>query len=284
MGLNKELVGKEYEAQEYTIAEGEGKLYAIGYNEDLPLFTGTTDVIAPSMIGVKYTGASIAQAFFDPDLNVNVGKLVHGEQDMKFLATVKPGDKITTVGRISVIEEKSSGEIFVMETKAKNQNGEPVLENSSTFFIRGKKSDTPPPEKKEAPEEAAPPARDILFTQDMVVKENQTNIYAEGSGDYNPIHIDDDFAKKVGLPGIILQGLCSMAFCYKAVQDNLCGKDPLKIKRLQVRFAKPVLPKDTLTTSAWLIEEKDGIKYVGLEMVSQRGDVVIKNAVAEIAV
>ncbi len=288
MQLNKDLVGKEYEAQEYTIAEGEGKLYAIGYNEDLPLFTddsGATDIIAPPMIGVKYTGSSIALSFFDPDLNVDVGKLVHGEQDMKFLATIKPGDVITTTGRIALIEEKTSGEIFVVETKAKNQNGEPVLDCSSTFFIRGKKSDAPPAEKKEAPKEekAPPPKKDMVFKQDMVVKENQTNIYAEGSGDYNPIHIDDEFAKKVGLPGIILQGLCSMAFCFKAVQDNLCNKDPLKIKRLLVRFAKPVLPQDTLTTSAWLEEEKDGVKIIGLEMVSQRGDVVITNARAEIA-
>ena len=115
----------------------------------------------------------------------------------------------------------------------------------------------------------------------MRVKKDQTYIYAEGSGDYNPIHVDPEFATKVGLPGIILQGLCSMAFCYKAVQDNVCGKDPLKIKRLCVRFAKPVLPEDTLTTSAWVEEKKDNITVIGLEMVNQREEIVIKNALAE---
>jgi len=116
-----------------------------------------------------------------------------------------------------------------------------------------------------------------------VVKEDQTYIYAEGSGDHNPIHVDPEFAVKVGLPGIILQGLCFMAFCYKAVQDNFCGKDPLKIKRLCVRFAKPVLPKDTVTTSAWITEKKDDVTVLGLEMVNQRGEIVIKNALAETA-
>jgi acyl dehydratase len=118
----------------------------------------------------------------------------------------------------------------------------------------------------------------------MKVKENQTYIYAEGSGDHNPIHVDPEFAKKVGLPGIILQGLCTMAFCFKAIQDRACSKNPLKVRRLRVRFAKPVLPLDTVTTRAWLREKKpEGATVYGFDAVNQRGEVVIKNGLAEVA-
>ena len=280
MGLNKDLIGKEYPPQEHEITVEESKKYAFGYNEELPLFTDESTpggIVAPPMFAVKYAGTTIAQAFFDPELNADLGRLVHGEQDMEFMAPARPGDNITSVLKIVAIDQKSTGEIFTTETNSKNQDGIVVVRTSSTFFIRGKKSGGSP---KNNPEE--PPKRDYIFNQSMGVKEDQTYIYAEGSGDHNPIHVDPDFAVKVGLPGIILQGLCTMAFCFKAVQDNYAGKDPLRIRRLKVRFAKPVLPLDTVTTKGWVRKKKEGATVLGLEAENQRGDIVIKNGLAEV--
>jgi len=274
-------VGKAYPPQEYKITADESKKYALGYNEDLPLFLDESrpgGIIAPPMFAVKYAGTSIANAFFDTEFNVDFSRLVHGEQAFEFLLPVKPGDTIETVLKIASVEEKSSGEIFTAEAVSTNQNGEQVVLMGSTFFIRGKKSGGP---KKPPAEE--PPARAYLFTQDMPVREDQTYIYAEGSGDHNPIHVDPEFAEKVGLPGIILQGLCTMAFCFKAVQDNCCDRDPLRVHRLKVRFAKPVLPLDTVTTRAW--EEgaqEGGATRIGFDMVNQKDDIVIKNGLAEV--
>ena len=282
MALNKNALGKEYPPQEYKITAEETKKYAYGYNEASLVFLDETrpqGIISPPMFGVKYGGSCFAQAFFDPDLNVDFTRLVHGEQDMSFLAPVRPGDTITSVGKIASIEEKSTGEIFVVEVTSRNQNGESVLKMSGTFFIRGAKSGS---DKKKEAEEA--PSKKYICTQSMPVKENQTYIYAEGSGDHNPIHVNPDFAKSVGLPGIILQGLCTMAFCFKAIQDECCKGDPLKIRRLRVRFAKPVLPLDTVTTRGWLEEKREGITAVGLEAVNQKGDIVLRNGLAEIAV
>ena len=68
--------------------------------------------------------------------------------------------------------------------------------------------------------------------------------YVGASGDFNPIHLDNEFAKQVGLPGIILHGLCTMAFVYRSVMKNT---DPDKITKLSVRFRQVVRPKDKLT-------------------------------------
>lgn len=280
MPLNKALVGKEYPPQPYAIKAEESKKYAYGYNEDLPLFFDESrpgGIVAPPMFGVKYAGVTIAQAFFDPDFQVNFARLVHGEQDMEFLEAVKPGDVITTIARIASAVEKSTGEIFVIETNSKNQTGQPVLRCLGTFFIRGKPSGSGSKEPEALPE------RTYRFTQDMKVREDQTYIYAEGSGDHNPIHVDPAFAKQVGLPGIILQGLCTMAFCFKTVQDQASRRDPLKIRRLRVRFAKPVLPLDTVTTRGWIEEKRPGLTVFGVDGVNQRGDTVIKNGLAHVA-
>ena len=147
------------------------------------------------------------------------------------------------------------------------------------FFIRG--SGGGGKKEQAAPEAEAP--KEIVFKQDMTVKEDQTYIYAEGSGDHNPIHIDVDFAKSVGFPGIILQGLCTMAFSSKAAYDELAGGDSTKIKRIKVRFSKPVFPGDTVTTEGWVIEKKDDVTIYGYEVKNQSGDQVIKNGVVEIA-
>lgn len=280
MPLNRTLVGKTYPPQPYAITAEESTKYAFGYNEDLPLFIDASrprGILAPPMFGVKYAGPSIAQAFFDPDFQVNFARLVHGEQDMEFLEPVRPGDVITTVGRIASAEEKSTGEIFVLELNSKNQKDRPVLRCLATFFIRGKQAGSGPREAEVVPD------RVTLFVQDMKVREDQTYIYAEGSGDHNPIHVDPAFAEQVGLPGIILQGLCTMAFCFKALQDNACGRDPLRVKRLRVRFAKPVLPLDTVTTRAWLEEKRPGLTVLGLECLNQRGEIVIRNGLAHVA-
>jgi acyl dehydratase len=54
-----------------------------------------------------------------------------------------------------------------------------------------------------------------------------------------------------GLPGIIVHGLCTMAFTAKVIVDHLCAGDPTRLKRLAVRFSRPVFPGDTITTKVW---------------------------------
>ena len=103
--------------------------------------------------------------------------------------------------------------------------------------------------------------------------------YAGASGDFNPIHIDDDFAKKAGLPGIILQGLCTMAFVYRAAIGD---KNPDKIKKLKVRFRNVVRPLDTLSVTGKVINVENNLATIDLLVKNQRNEDVITNAQAEI--
>jgi acyl dehydratase len=93
-----------------------------------------------------------------------------------------------------------------------------------------------------------------------------------------PIHLDDDFAKAMGLPGIIVHGLCTMAFCSRAVLAEFCGDDPTRLRRFAVRFAKIVQPSEKITTALW----DAGEGRVMFETTSDNGNVVIKDGLAEI--
>jgi len=104
--------------------------------------------------------------------------------------------------------------------------------------------------------------------------------YAGASGDFNPIHIDPEFGKMVGLNGNILQGLCTMAYTARC-QTQFAG-DPGALKRLKVRFSSPVRPADTVTVNA-TVESVEGKKVKTIfKAINQNGEEVIINAFAEL--
>ncbi len=104
--------------------------------------------------------------------------------------------------------------------------------------------------------------------------------YAGASGDFNPIHIDPEFAKQVGLPGNILHGLYMMALVARA-NANLADGDPRALKRLSVEFRGMGIPEQEIVVSGE-VKEVDGNRVV-TEGVAKQGDTrVIRNAEAEV--
>ncbi len=104
--------------------------------------------------------------------------------------------------------------------------------------------------------------------------------YAGASGDFNPIHIDPDFAKQVGLPGNILHGLYSMAQVARA-NAAAAGGDPRKLKRLAVQFRGMGFPEQEISVSGTVKEARDG-RVVVDTVAEQSGNQIIRNAEAEI--
>ena len=104
--------------------------------------------------------------------------------------------------------------------------------------------------------------------------------YAGASGDFNPIHIDKEFATQVGLPGNILHGLYGMAQVARA-NTQAAGGDPRKLKRLSVQFRGMGFPEQEITVSGTVKEERDG-RLVIDTVAEQSGNQIIRNAEAEI--
>jgi acyl dehydratase len=108
-----------------------------------------------------------------------------------------------------------------------------------------------------------------------------TNRYAGASGDFNPIHIDPDFAKAVGLPSNILHGLYSMGLVAKAAAQGLAGGDPRALKKLTVQFRGMGLPEQEIAVNG-TVKEVDGNRVV-VDLEARQGDNrIIRNAQAEL--
>jgi 3-hydroxybutyryl-CoA dehydratase len=104
--------------------------------------------------------------------------------------------------------------------------------------------------------------------------------YAGASGDFNPIHIDPEFAKKVGLPSNILHGLYSMAQVARGCVQA-AGGDPRSLKRLSVQFRGMGLPEKEISVTGGVKEERNG-RTVLEPVAEQDGKKIIKNAEAEV--
>ncbi len=104
--------------------------------------------------------------------------------------------------------------------------------------------------------------------------------YAGASGDFNPIHIDDEFAKAVGLPRNILHGLYSMGLVARANTD-LAGGDPRALKRLSVQFRGMGMPEQEIVVSG-TVKSADGGRVVVDTVAAQGETEIIKNAEAEL--
>lgn len=105
--------------------------------------------------------------------------------------------------------------------------------------------------------------------------------YAGASGDYNPIHIDEQFAKSVGLPGRILHGLFSMAQVARAATD--AGGGPESLRRLSVQFRGMGFPEQEIVVTGTVREVADGVATVDCE-AAQGDNRIIRNAEAELAI
>jgi acyl dehydratase len=103
--------------------------------------------------------------------------------------------------------------------------------------------------------------------------------YAGASGDFNPIHIDEEFARSVGLPGRILHGLWTMAQVARAQTEAAGGPD--KLKRLAVQFRGMGVPEQEVVVSSKVREVSEGIAVIDAE--ARQGDTrIVRRGQAEI--
>lgn len=281
-GLNPALVGKRFRGSAAFVLADDIVAYARATDESNPRYLDPDregGLQAPPIFPVRPLFAMLTAAVSDPELNADFLRLVHGEQDIRFHRHLKPWDLAAGRAEIASIQTKASGELLNIRQWLM-VDGEMTTEIVSGLFIRGESKGAGAPTSTSA---ETPPVRDVIYSEKQVVAADQPARYAEASLDRNPIHLDPQVALAAGHPSVILHGLCTMAFAARAVVNGVADGNPDRLKRLKVRFSKPVLPGWELETRIWKESATDGVTTYGLEVVNQDGVSVITNAIAEVA-
>jgi len=282
MGFAVDKLGQWTEGPEFKVEADRTKAYAKATNDPIPAHLDGE--VAPPVFAVVPIWDTIAGAMAAVTPPEVLLLVVHGEQDMRLHKQITPGMVLSSTAAATGIHVKPNGTTVVVKVETKDQTGEMVAEQYMTSFFRGVSDGDGGGE--EAPKhklEGATKATDPVGSITQQLDEDQTYRYAEASGDNMPIHLDAEIAKSVGLPGIIIHGLCTMAFTSWAAIQEVCAGDPSRLKRLAVRFSRPVLPGQTITTTFWAAGEADGNQVFGFETRNGDGEVVIKDGLAEVS-
>jgi acyl dehydratase len=281
--FNLEKIGEWGEEQEFEVTRERIQAYAAATNDEIaPHAKGD---IAPPVFAIVPAFGALSAANVSVVPGELILRILHGEQDFHYHRPIEPDTTLKTRAAVVGVHRRSSGVTVLSKAESRDAaSGDLIVEQYMNAFVRGAEigesaGEEPPPHGFDESLRDREPDASVEQTFD----EDQTFRYAEASGDPMPVHLDEEIAKGAGLPGIIIHGLCTMAFTSRAIIEHACPEDPSRLGRLAVRFSKVVQPKQTITTSIWAAGESGGREAFAYETISDSGDVVIKDGRAEIA-
>jgi acyl dehydratase len=273
-------IGKKYDCGSILVDPKAAGAYAAATNDHNTAYEGK-DAIVPPMFHVWLMWDMLSTFIQDPELALDLSRLVHGEHDASFLHPIHPGETLQLQASLEQVADKSSGLLVVGRFQCLRA-GLLVVDCRSSFFIRTASNSSKPRDEKALAQRMAKRAARGLpeadLEQNWRVDPDQSARYADASRDRNPIHLDPEFAKSVGLGDVILHGLCTMAMSGRSLVELAGNGDPRTLGRLSVRFSKPVRNGSTLSTRAWRTER--GLKFTILD---ENGEAVITHGLAELA-
>jgi len=253
MPINPDAVGSVGPENEITWTSKDSLLYALGVGAGTTNPTGfelefttenTKDLVQkafPTQVVVLGGGGGIDYGDF------NLANLLHGEQSVTLHQTLPPAGSAVVRGKVAAMYDKGKAALVVLETHARDTEGNPLWTTSAGLFIggeggwggqRGPSSTWTLPER---------PADEIAGYD---TRADQALLYRL-NGDRNPLHSDPSFAALAGFDTPILHGLCTFGVTGRALLHTACDSDPDKFGSVGGRFKSPVLPGERLDIHLW---------------------------------
>lgn len=260
-------------------------MYALGVGASIKepkdmkfIYEGSTDFSCLPTFGViiaqkPIVGGELSEI---PGLSVNLEKVLHGEQYLELYKPLPRAGNLKCEGVIADVLDKGSGLVVLVDVYSYFEE-ELVCYNQFSIFVVGSGGIGGKRTSDKAKVAVAVPNR----PPDAVLRDttslNQAALYRL-SGDWNPLHIDPNFAGFAGFDKPILHGLCTFGFSARHVLKQFADNDVSRFKAIKVRFAKPVYPGQTLQTEMW----KEGNRIHFQTKVQETGDIVISNAYVDL--
>ena len=139
-----DAVGKTYPPHDYEVGREKIREYAYAVGETDRIYfdrgvakaEGFRDVVAPPMFAVVYSAGAVGPAVLDPEVGIDMMRMVHGGQEFVWGEPVCSGDTITTETEVKDISEKDGRKFYVFESVSHNQDGQEVVRGTWTNIVR----------------------------------------------------------------------------------------------------------------------------------------------------
>lgn len=271
-------LGKWSEPSEFLVERARLIAYANATNDTVPAHVAG-DIASPvfNVVPAFRVIAPLTEGM-PPEPKRMMG--VHGEQDFRFHRPIEPGMRLITRAMPLGVTPRSTGSLITVKGVTTLPDGEPIVDQYTTVFIRTAIA-------KEAVGEE-PPARELVREGSPIIEvtENfdpdQTFRYMGASGDTMPLHSEGEFARRFGFPGIIMHGNCTLAFATRVVLEATAGNDIRRVKRLAVRYSRWVTPDQAITTRVYRAGTIDGRSVYGFETALPDGRLALSDGLIEV--
>lgn len=278
--------------QHYT--ERDAMLYALsmGLGND-PLDISSLPFVYEGMAGGLLTVPTLAvvlgyPGFWaqEPDTGIDWVRLLHGEQRVRWHQPLPAKGHVVGLNRITRLTDKGrdKGAIVVAERRLERDTGELLATLEQVIFLRGnggysqdtgQPSDEPLRALQPTPEGRAPE-----WCHEQAIRPEAALLYRL-MGDYNPLHADPAVARTAGFERPILHGLASYGLVAWAVVHQCADGNASRLKALDIRFAAPVYPGETLITEIWSVPGHPG-QFQLRARVAERGIVALSHGYAQL--
>lgn len=278
-------IGYKLSSFSSTYTQLETIMYALGVGasvkdpKDLKfVYEGSSDFSCLPTFGVIIAQKSMMNGGLAeiPGLSINFAKVLHGEQYLELYKPLPTSGTLRCEAVVADVLDKGSGVVILMDVYSYSGK-ELICYNQFSIFLVGSGGFGGKRTSDKVKEAVALPNRppDNVLTDTTSL--NQAALYRL-SGDWNPLHIDPNFANLAGFDKPILHGLCTFGFSARHVLRQFSDNDVSRFKAIKARFAKPVYPGQTLQTEMW----KEGDRIHFQTKVQETGDVVISNAYVDL--
>jgi acyl dehydratase len=283
MLLDPSLVGHETQPETGTIAAEDIRDFATAIGDDNPIYR---DKAAARVAGYLFLPAPptfitrFRVPFEEAGLDVQRMQVLHGEQEYLYERPLYAGDKVSVWHRIATLRQLDRAGVAVMtiEQLCDSAAGERIVTGKATVIVREASPEPPAGGTFAGGGRPRQPEREgeRIGPLSKYVTQDQIDAYARASGDFNPIHVNAEAARAVGLDSTIAHGMLSMAFLGQLMTDWLASQAPGRpLARLRVRFQAMVRPGDTLSCNGLLVARDGDRQRCELWIDNTRGERVV---------
>jgi acyl dehydratase len=280
--LDPSMVGHETRPETVRITSEDIHAFATAIGDTSPIFFEESMARQAGFMHIPMLPTFITRlrvSFAEAGLDPEHSQVLHAEQEYSYARPVLAGDILVGRHRVSSIRLSGRMAIMTLEQLCDDPQGNRVVTGKAMLIVRetpstGSVAAGPQQAKPRSPSQR--PDQEALHLDRQVTQE-LIDAYADASGDHNPIHVNPEVARSVGLDGTIAHGMLSMAFAGQLLTSWLSGLQERGgwISRLRVRFQSMVRPGDTLSCFGDPGARSDHQQLVELWIENQRNERVI---------